>query len=295
MNIITQQTVEFVLQRLKQQNVSIVDLTWFNQYSQISLEGDLILLFDVADPIYFEHEKIAWIKSLNKPVIFIGHPNTLMPCPVIPFLSWLRFRPQNYKPKEARDTFFVTLNRKPHDHRLLFFNQISQTPSLLTKGYTSFFQNDSKHEIANLELDNDIVRLQNLAQIIDEKQRYSLFEIVCETCPAEDQLFFTEKTTKCLASETPLLLIGSRFSLTTLKNHYGFHTFGLDDSYDVLSSIEKRIESVIKQANLFFDTPLNSVFDNAKRNAYHLFNDFDKIHDELFYRFLRKHLGPFIL
>ena len=295
MNTITQQTVEFVLRRLKQQNVSVVDLTWFNQYSQISLEGDLILLFDVADPIYFEHEKIAWIKSLNKPVVFIGHPNSIIPCPVIPFLSWLRFRPQSYEQKESRDNFFVSLNRKPHDHRLLYFDQISKSPDLLTRGYTSFFQKDSKHEISSLKLDDDIVKLQNLAQTIDEKQRHSLFEIVCETCPAEDQLFFTEKTTKCIASETPLLLIGSRFSLSTLKNYYGFKDFGLDDSYDAFKTVEKRIESVITQASLFFNSPLNPVFDNAKRNAYHLFNKFDTIHDSIFYNYLRRHLGTIVV
>lgn len=290
MNVITRKTVEFIVDKLPFNNISVVDLTWFNQYNEINLQGDIVLLFDVADPIYFEHEKIAWIKSINKPVFFIGHPNTIIPCPVIPFLSWLRFRPQQYAPKQARDTFFVSFNRKPHAHRVDYYQQISKVEKLLDKGFTSFFDLKPQHELANLSLDNDIVKLQSLSQIIDEKQLYSLFEIVTETCPADDQLFFTEKTLKCLATETPFLLIGARFSLTILKKHYGFYDFGLDDSYDTLGGVRNRIKEVIKQADQFFSMPLERVFDNAKRNTYHLYNDFDNIHDRIVMRYIEKYL-----
>ena len=34
-------------------------------------------------------------------------------------------------------------------------------------------------------------------------------------------------------------------------------------------------------ADSFYSYPLKSVFDNAKKNAYHLFNDFDSIHDRI--------------
>ena len=64
------------------------------------------------------------------------------------------------------------------------------------------------HKIHSLSLDNDIVELQKLAQVIDEKQLHSSFEIVSETSPSDNHMFLTEKFNKCVASETPFFLLG---------------------------------------------------------------------------------------
>ena len=73
-----------------------------------------------------------------------------------------------------------------------------------------------------------------------------------------------------------------------LKHQYGFTDFGPDDSYDTLPTYKRRVIKMLSVADSFFHHPLNSVFDNAKKNAYHLFNDFDSIHDKILDRFIEK-------
>ena len=127
--------------------------------------------------------------------------------------------------------------------------------------------------------------------MIDENNYIRHLRLLGETCPADDQVFLTEKIVKCIASETPLLLLGSRYSLKTLKNYYGFTDFGIDDSYDNLETIRLRTDIVLHQASSFFNYPLKTVFDNAKKNAYHLFNNFDNIHDRLVEKYLEKSMN----
>ena len=83
----------------------------------------------------------------------------------------------------------------------------------------------------------------------------------------------------CVASETPLLLLGDYKTLFTLKNYYGFTDFGPDDSYDLEPSYDVRMSKVLNIATNFYNYPLKKVYDNAKRNADHLQNNFDIIHD----------------
>ena len=289
MNIITQKTVNYVCSFLDG-NYSVIDLTWFNQYDQsilkIDPDSDYVVAVDVADPIYFYEEKITWMRKLGKPVIFIGPPTNQFPF-VIPFFAWLRFRSQNYAPKQSHDNFFVSFNRKPHLHRKFYFEQL-QSYQLANKGLISYHDINPLHEIHSPSLDKDIVRLQNLAQIIDEKQLYSSFEIICETSPSDTHIFLTEKFNKGIASETPIFLAGCRGSLHTLKKYYGFTDFGPDDSYDLLPTYQERTLNMLSIADSFFDYPINSVFDNAKKNAYHLFNHFDTIHDSIVDKYIEK-------
>ena len=287
MNLITQKVVEFISHRFSG-NYSIVDLTWFNQYddSIYNLKSDYIIAVDVADPPYFLSEKLSWIREIKKPVFFVGPPTNEFTS-VVPFFAWQRFRSQNYTQKQSQDKFFVSFNRKPHSHRSLYFNQL-QKNDLLDKGLVSYHDLNPLHEIHSLDLDNDIVRLQTLAQQIDEKQLHSSFEIICETSPSNDHIFLTEKFNKCVASETPLFLAGCYGTLHTLKKYYGFSDFGPDDSYDLLPTYEQRVTKMLSIATQFFDHPLNSVFDNAKKNAYHLFNHFDTIHDSIVDKYIEK-------
>lgn len=290
MNLITQKVAEFISCHFSG-NYSIVDLTWFNQYDESinQLASDYIIAIDVADPPYFLSEKLTWINRLKKPVIYVGPPNNKF-SNVIPFFAWLRYRSQEYVEKQSQDKFFVSFNRKPHPHRVLYFEQLKKY-DLLQKGVISYHDINPLHEIHSLDLDNDIVRLQELAQRIDEKQLHSSFEIICETSPSNDHIFLTEKFNKCIASETPLFLAGCYGSLHTLKTYYGFTDFGPDDSYDLLPTYEQRVVKMLATANSFFDYPINSVFDNAKKNAYHLFNHFDTIHDSIVDKYIEKSIN----
>jgi len=287
MNFVTQKVIDYLASRY-QGNYQFVDLTWFNQFDTtiFSLQCDYIIAVDVADPPYFLQDKLNWINSVNKPVIFVGPPNNFYKNS-LPFLGWLRFRAQTLINKVSYDNFFVSFNRKPHEHRQVYMNHLSKF-NMFDRGVISYHDDKPLHEIHKLDLDNDIVKLQNLAQVIDEKQLNSFFEIVCETSPADDHVFLTEKFNKCIASETPLFLAGNYGCLTMLKEHYGFTDFGPDDSYDTLPTYKRRVIKMLSVADSFFHHPLNSVFDNAKKNAYHLFNDFDSIHDKILDRFIEK-------
>ncbi len=280
MNIITQKTVDFLSNRLLG-NYKLIDFTWFNLYDKSIdyVEEDYVVAVDVADPPYFLNEKLKWIDRIKKPVIFVGPPTNEFPC-VVPFLAWQRFRPQNPLSKLSRDKFFVSFNRKPHPHRQFYFDNLSKF-GLKDKGLITYHSEKPMHKIHSLDLDDDIVELQRLAQIVDEKQLNSLFEIVCETSPSDNHMFLTEKFNKCIATETPFFLAGNRNSLSILKNYYGFYPFGPDDSYDSLPTYRERVLKMLSTAELFFSYPMKSVFDNAKKNAYHLFNDFDSIHDRI--------------
>ena len=280
MMVITKKTVDYLSDRFIG-NYKIIDLTWFNQHddSIYHVEEDYIVAVDVADPPYFLAEKSNWIREIRKPVVFVGPPTNEFPC-VVPFLGWQRFRPQKLLNKVAREKFFVSFNRKPHDHRELYFDLLVKS-GLRDKGLVSYHSEKPLHKIHSLDLDMDVVELQRLAQIIDEKQLHSLFEIVCETSPSNNHIFLTEKFNKCVASETPFFLAGNRNALTVLKNYYGFHPFGPDDSYDTLPTFDERVSKMLSYANSFYSYPLKSVFDNAKKNAYHLFNNFDLIHDRI--------------
>ena len=280
MKLITEKVINFISDRISG-NYDIIDLTWFDQYDESikNLKGDFVLAVDVADPPYFLPEKLAWMKGLSKPVYYVGPIIKNFPYPIIPFFGWLRFRFQNITNKVKHENFFVSFNRKPHKHRQIYFNEISNHPDLISKGYCSFFEIQPKHELAQLTLDNNIFKLQSLAQEIDEKQLYSSFEIVCETSATNYHVFLTEKFNKCISSETPLLLIGDYNTLTTLKTYYGFHDFGPDDSYDREPDYSTRLSKVLSVAKNFFNLPLQKTFDNAKRNAEHLHEKFDDIHD----------------
>lgn len=287
MNLITQKVSKFISKRLSG-NFSVVDLTWFDQYDESinCIESDYIVAVDVADPPYYLSNKLSWIAKLKKPVIYVGPPTNEFPV-VVPFFAWLRFRSQEYAQKQSQDKFFVSFNRKPHPHRVLYFDKLKKH-NLLEKGLVSYHDVNPLHEIHSLDLDDDIVRLQTLAQHIDEKQLHSFFEIICETSPSNNHIFLTEKFNKCVASETPLFLAGCCGTLHTLKKYYGFSDFGPDDSYDLFPTYEQRVTKMLSIATQFFDHPLKSVFDNAKKNAYHLFNHFDTIHDSIVDKYIEK-------
>ena len=291
MKLITQKVINFINNQVSF-NPKFIDLTWFNQYdeNQLLLDDPVIFAVDVADPPYYFEKKLEWIKKHQGRVIYVGPIIENMPCPTIPFFGWLRFRPQQMVDKIKHENFFVSLNRKPHIHRKQYFNSLKKHPHLLSNGYVSFFDEISRNEISSLSLDKNIVKLQSLAQHIDEKQLYSSFEIVCETSASNCHVFLTEKFNKCVASETPLLLLGDYKTLYTLKNFYGFTQFGPDDSYDLEPDYKKRLDKVLTLASTFYNYSLNSIYDNAKRNADHLHNRFDKIHDEYVFKSLARAL-----
>jgi len=282
MNLITKKVIDFISQRFTG-NFSIVDFTWFNIYDDSinNIEADYIIAVDVADPPYFHFEKLAWIHKIKKPVIFVGPPNNQF-ANVVPFFAWQRFRPQKFVQKQSLDNFYISFNRKPHQHRKFYIEGLKSS-GLLKKGLVSYHDINPLHKIHSLDLDGDIVQLQKLAQQIDEKQLYSSFEIICETSPSNNHIFLTEKFNKCVSSETPLFLAGCHRSLYTLKKYYGFSDF--------LPTYNQRVTKMLSVADCFFDYPINSVFDNAKKNAYHLFNHFDTIHDSIVDKYIEKSIN----
>ena len=287
LKLLTQNVANFITSCVKG-NYNIVALTWFDKFnfSNHTFDGDFIIALDVADPPYFLWDKVKWMKSLNKPVYLVGPVIKNFPFPIIPFFAWLRYRQQKYHAKQSKDNYFVSFNRKPHNHRLKYYEAIKKHPQLLDFGYCSFFEIEPKHEIASLELDKDIVKYLKMAMQIDEKQIYSSFEIVCESSATSDWGFLTEKFVKCIATETPLVLIGDYNILSILKNYYGFTDFGPDDSYDSEINFDMRVAKLLNISTNFFSYPLDKVYDNAKRNAEHLFTNFDSIHDQYVYKAL---------
>ena len=292
MNLMTQEVIKFISSRVSISS-TFVDLTWFNQFDVSSItkfDTDVVFAVDVADPIYFQNEKVDWINKVNKPVIFVGSPNSIFDIPCVPFLGWLRYRTQQFTDKNSYDKFFINFNRTPRDHRKIFYDNL-KSHSLYSKGHTSFSDDKQLHQIGNPNLNNNIVELQTLAQIIDDKQLSSMFEFVTETDTKDNQIFLSEKTAKCISCETPMFLLGNPNSLSMLKSYYGFTDFSPDDSYDSINDYDLRNKKVLDIASHFFDYPMNSVFDNAKKNAYHLYNNFDQLHDKIAEKYLEKSLS----
>jgi len=74
-------------------------------------------------------------------------------------------------------------------------------------------------------------------------------EIIIET-NVHDIGWFTEKTTKCLASGKPFLLLGTSGQLQSLRD-MGFRTFSnvIDESYDLEHNLEKRFDMICAEIN----------------------------------------------
>ena len=73
---------------------------------------------------------------------------------------------------------------------------------------------------------------------------YLITESMCEHTP----VYFTEKTWKAMTSLAPFMLIGSRHSLSKLRD-FGFTTFDRwwDESYDSLPTAAQRIRAVVQE------------------------------------------------
>ena len=125
MKLITQKVVNFIDNYIPF-NAKFIDLTWFNHYDETinSLDDSIIFAIDVADPPYFLEQKLEWIKKHEGRIIYVGPIAENIPCPIIPFFGWLRFRPQQTTNKVKYEDFFVSLNRKPHIHRKQYFNSL---------------------------------------------------------------------------------------------------------------------------------------------------------------------------
>ena len=71
MHILTKECANYISSRLDCSHI-IVDFTWFNQdivnkNFVVDENIDLIVVLDVADPIWFRSEKVYWIKKQTKP------------------------------------------------------------------------------------------------------------------------------------------------------------------------------------------------------------------------------------
>ena len=294
MHILTKECAEYISSKLDCSHI-IIDFTWFNQNIVnknfiVDEDIELIVVLDVADPIWFRTEKVYWIKKQTKPVIFIGTPNNFI-SNTVPLLSWLRFRVQQSYTRTNYDNFFLSINGKTHPHRKILQNLYLNDSLLFKKGIFSFDKDAPLREHSFLpDPQIDIVGYQQKAQIIDDYQLFSMFEIVCETQGSDDEIFLSEKTVKALSTESPLFLAGCRGSLYMLKNIYGFKDFTQDDSYDLNKNYSVRANKLINLARDFYEHPREKVFNNAKYNTEHLYTKFDEIHDKVFETSLEKTL-----
>ena len=296
MHILTKKCAEYISTFLSC-SYTILDFTWFDQSLvnkdfQVLKDIDLIIILEVADPIWFTTEKIEWIKKQTIPIIFIGVPNNFIPTYCVPLISWFRFREQKAFTRNIYEDFYVSINGKTHPHRVLLKEKLNDNNFLKDRGIFSFdSQNPLRASQYLPDPEEDIVTYQYRAQLIDDYQLFSMFEIVCETQAADNQIFLSEKSVKAISTESPLFLAGCKGSLQMLKSIYGFKDFTQDDSYDLESSYDRRLALLVELLDDFYQNPQQRVFDNAKFNMNHLYSNFDQIHDTIFESTLYKVLN----
>jgi hypothetical protein len=80
---------------------------------------------------------------------------------------------------------------------------------------------------------------------------------VSESSVEQGKLFFSEKTSKPLFAKQPFLMIGNPYSLRKL-HELGFKTFDKwwDESYDLVESFEKRLDSILSIMEVINKKPL---------------------------------------
>lgn len=167
---------------------------------------------------------------------------------------------------------FNFLNRKPRNHRAIFYTKLFHA-KLLEQGFISMnpWLDETLHEGMNIdEYFEDPGRLEdahrrlpiswdnsnNLENPNEKVNRFndevvlnSWLTIVSETHFNDKQgtVFLSEKTFKAIASYHPFIILGSKESLKELRK-LGYYTFDryIDESYDELDNID-RMDAIIKE------------------------------------------------
>jgi hypothetical protein len=147
----------------------------------------------------------------------------------------------------TKDFLLTTVIREDNLHRKILKTQMEKIPGLLHRGHVNFttpnnndtvskwlgdhpHQHDGKEGFPSMDLYLD-----------------SWLEIVPETL-YKNAYYFTEKTTKPIATKTPFLIVSTRYYLEYLRTQ-GFKTFEgiIDESYDCQPKIQTRVEMLLEQ------------------------------------------------
>lgn len=180
---------------------------------------------------------------------------------------------------------FLTLNRsfrnKQHEHRIDLYNHLKSS-NLLNESYASFkfipeFDNNFGEECnwedirdnLNHYLHKESMFIWDDAflQIVSESRTYPHeIKLVTRNSPDIELEFksdyFTEKTTKAIASNMPFVIIGVSGILKRLHK-IGFKTFGefWDESYDEIEDYSERFEKIKEIINWVASKDLKELTD----------------------------------
>ena len=172
------------------------------------------------------------------------------------YLDVKSYKTIEFKPKNEK-FHFLSYNRNPRRHRLLFLSKLLQK-NLLNYGKVScnrFDVNNFSHEdwfdlVKNL---NEIVPIiidkpleinwANDMTLNDYEETF--VSVVTETLIDKNTLFISEKIWKPIALGHPFIILGNKGSLRYLKEN-GFKTFDkwFDESYDDSDNLEEKIEII---------------------------------------------------
>ena len=170
------------------------------------------------------------------------------------------------------------LNRKPRDHRIVFFNKLFHA-GLLPDGHVSMnpWSHERTHDSLNIDgWKPDVSQLEHshqftpmrwdgtdnwdnaqdkIARLNEKSMLNSWCTIVSEAQYNDSQgsVFLSEKTFKPIACSHPFQILGAKGSLKELKK-LGYLTFGhlFDESYDELDNIE-RMELIVDNCRSLAD------------------------------------------
>lgn len=179
--------------------------------------------------------------------------------------------PQSIKP-------FNCLNRKPRDHRVIFYNKLFHA-GLLPDGHISMnpWVNERSHDSINIDgWKPDVSQLEHSHQFtpmrwdgtdnianprdkisrLNEKSMLNSWCTIVSEAQYEDSqqsVFLSEKTFKPIACSHPFQILGAKGSLKELKK-LGYLTFNnlYDESYDELDNLE-RMEAIVDNCRSLAD------------------------------------------
>ncbi len=264
---------------------------FFDTLKKYNIKNQIVILSESASIEY-----INWINEFNwKLVTYSGFFDSIdlddhrenpearwMEQNHIPAWIYKKVPTIKTKPFEKK---FLTLNRSfrdgQHEHRLDLYNHLKNN-DLLNQSYASFkfipeFDNnfgeqcnweDIRDNLNHyLHKESMFIWDDAFLQIVSESRTYPhRIKVVTGNSPDIELEFksdyFTEKTTKAIASNMPFVIIGVSGILKRLHK-IGFKTFGefWDESYDDIEDYSERFEKIKQIINWVASKDLNELTD----------------------------------
>ena len=236
--------------------------TSYNQIVEFCQQGNRICVWADRDGSYAAFSqvdrllKLDQVVDLNSITFFIDAPlsdrhpvSTLknIRLKLMPY-SWFCHMPRILhaevtKQNCSRDFLLTTVVKKDRLHRQVLKKQMERIPGLLDRGHVRF----SRKENRDIDWIGQHQNGWKDGFPAMDLYRDAWLELVPETL-YKNAYFFTEKTAKPMATQTPFLMVSTRYYLEYLHS-LGFKTFGdiIDESYDQEPRIETRISMVLQQ------------------------------------------------